>query len=301
MKLDQLRIFLTVAEVEHVTLASQRLNLTQSAVTGAIQALEQTHQVALFDRVGRGIRLNSVGRAFREKARAVLHAVEEAEALLGDLNQLSRGHLVIHASQTITSHWLPRYLVEFRTRHPGVTLEARVGNTRQCLAALMEGHCDLAFVEGAFHAPLVDEQVVAIDHLAIICAPGHALAGSHWQGLAQLTGWPLILREAGSGTRSTFDEAIVGAGLASSTLEVALELWSNEAICSAVAQSDHIGVVPWIVCEPLVHTGKLCALKANLVERPFRVLHHRQRHLSAAAKEFRNLLAGPVRGTADQA
>lgn len=72
MTLDQLRIFIAVAERQHVTRAAEALNLTQSAVSSAITTLEGRHGVALFDRAGRSIVLNRAGEVFLGEARKVL-------------------------------------------------------------------------------------------------------------------------------------------------------------------------------------------------------------------------------------
>src|SRR3546814_10149610 len=80
MTLDQLRIFVAVAEREHVTQAARALNLTQSAVSAAIATLEDRHGAHLFDRVGRGIALTEAGRAFLPEARAVLARVEDRKS-----------------------------------------------------------------------------------------------------------------------------------------------------------------------------------------------------------------------------
>ena len=64
MTLEQLRIFLEVAERQHVTRAAEVLNLTQSSVSAAIAALEARHAVRLFNRVGRGIELTEAGLLF---------------------------------------------------------------------------------------------------------------------------------------------------------------------------------------------------------------------------------------------
>ena len=72
MTLERLRIFVAVAEREHVTAAARALNLTQSAVSNALAALETEHEVHLFDRVGRGVVLNETGRVFLPEAKAVL-------------------------------------------------------------------------------------------------------------------------------------------------------------------------------------------------------------------------------------
>ena len=72
MTLEQLRIFIAVAEKQHVTQAARELNLTQSATSAAIAALETRYDVKLFDRIGRGIALTQTGRDFLVEARAVL-------------------------------------------------------------------------------------------------------------------------------------------------------------------------------------------------------------------------------------
>ena len=118
MTLEQLRIFVGVAEREHMTRAAEALNVTQSAASAAIAALEARHDVPLFHRVGRGIELTEAGRMFLDEARAVLGRAASAELALSEFGGLKRGTLRIVASQTIASYWLPARLAEFHRRHP---------------------------------------------------------------------------------------------------------------------------------------------------------------------------------------
>src|ERR1700693_4599506 len=80
--LDQLRIFVAVAERQHVTHAAEALNLAQSAASHAIASLEDRHQTKLFNRIGRHIEITDAGQAFLKEARAVLATVEAAELAL---------------------------------------------------------------------------------------------------------------------------------------------------------------------------------------------------------------------------
>src|SRR6516225_8093876 len=114
MTLEQLRIFEAVADREHVTRAAEALNLTQSAVSAAIAALEERHAVALFSRVGRRIELTHAGRLFLDEARAVLARTRAAELALSEIAGLERGTLTVYANQTIASYWFPPRLVSFR-------------------------------------------------------------------------------------------------------------------------------------------------------------------------------------------
>eukprot|EP01031_Cornospumella_fuschlensis_P014640 gene14640-17887_t len=95
MTLDQLRIFVAVAERLHMTRAAEAMNVTQSAASAAIAALETQHDVRLFDRIGRGLALTEAGKAFLPEAKAVLSRATIATACLNDLSNLRRGTLAI--------------------------------------------------------------------------------------------------------------------------------------------------------------------------------------------------------------
>ena len=82
MTLAQLRVFIAVAERQHLTRAAESLHIAQSAVSASIAALEAEHDAALFDRVGRGIRLTDAGRRFLIEARAVLASADQASRVL---------------------------------------------------------------------------------------------------------------------------------------------------------------------------------------------------------------------------
>ncbi|MEM5734300.1 LysR family transcriptional regulator, partial [Shewanella algae] len=79
-----LRIFVAVAEREHVTEAAKSLGLTQSAARAAINALENCYQSKLFNRVGRRVELNETGKAFLVEAKAILARVSSAELMLSE-------------------------------------------------------------------------------------------------------------------------------------------------------------------------------------------------------------------------
>src|SRR5215470_10628357 len=104
MTLEQLRVFVAVAERLHVTKAARALNLAQSAASHAIAALEGRYDTKLFNRVGRRIELTEVGQIFLMEARAVLAQAEVAQLALSEYGNLKRGTLSIQASQTIAGY-----------------------------------------------------------------------------------------------------------------------------------------------------------------------------------------------------
>src|SRR6202022_1352771 len=129
MTLEQLRIFIAVAEKQHVTQAANELHLTQSATSAAIAALEARYGIKLFDRVGGGIPLPPTGRDFLNEARAVVARAKAAAQVLNDLAGLKRGSLSLAASQTVANYWLPPPIETFRKGYPRIDPRVAVANT----------------------------------------------------------------------------------------------------------------------------------------------------------------------------
>ncbi|KQS74907.1 LysR family transcriptional regulator [Methylobacterium sp. Leaf361] len=290
MTLDQLRIFVAVAERQHVTRAAEALNIVQSAVSAAVSGLEERHAVKLFHRVGRGIELTDAGRVFLEEARAVLARAEAAERVLADLSGLRRGSLRVHASQTIASHWLPRHLVAFRAAHPDITIRLAVGNTAEVARAVADGSAELGFVEGEVEDPILASAAVAQDRLVLVVPAGHPFSARETLTAADLAGHPWVLREAGSGTRSAFEAALAAAGLALADVAVSLELPSNEAVLAAIEAGAGASVLSEAVVASKLAAGALVAPPFPLPARTFRMLRHRERYRSRAADALLGLI-----------
>jgi DNA-binding transcriptional LysR family regulator len=280
MTLEQLRIFVAVAQRSHITRAAAALHLGQSAVSAAISALEARHGALLFHRAGRGIALTETGRAFLPAAEAVLAEAARAEALLAALTNATAGRLRLQASQTIASYWLPRHLAAFRRTHPGIVLDLTIGNTTEVAAAILKGDAELGFVEGPVDAPSLTAATVARDQLIVLVAPTHP-----WANVtpADLTASAWVLREQGSGTRAEFEAALAAHGIAPSALNVALELPSNEAVRGAVEAGLGATALSASVAAPSLEAGLLAAVDFPLPARNFSVLHHASRRLSPAA------------------
>ncbi len=290
MTLEQLRVFVAVAERQHVTRAAEALNLAQSAVSAAIAALEARHAIKLFHRVGRGIALTDTGVAFLVEARAVLARAAAAELVLAELGGLKRGTLSLQASQTIASYWLPRHLVAFRRAHPGIDIRLCIGNTAQVAAAVHEGTAELGFVEGAVDDPALTSRLVARDQLVVVVAPNHPWATQDSLTAEALAQGEWVLREPGSGTRSVFEAALEDFGVACTSLRVALELPSNEAVRAAVEAGMGATALSASVAASSLEAGLLHQVKLVLPERDFHVLSHVGRYRTQAADALLRLI-----------
>lgn len=288
MTLEQLAIFVAVAEREHVTQAAAALHLTPSAVSSAIRSLEAYYDVQLFDRVGRGIELTRNGRLFLREARETLARARAAEAALMELGSLQKGTLDIHASQTIANHWLPPRLLRFVERHPGLTVNLSVGNTETVAAAVLGGEAELGFIEGAIDEPKLAATPFMQDKLVVVISSAGNPEPQTMEP-ADLLGLKWIMREEGSGTRRMFKDALGMLGIDHAALRVALTLPSNEGVLAAVRSGGHATALSESVVAPFVENGQLSVLAVDLHPRQFTILRHKERRLSAAAKALETL------------
>ena len=213
MTLEQLRIFVAVAEREHVTRAAEALHLTQSAVSAAVTTLEERHATKLFHRIGRRIELSEAGQLFLVEAKSVLGRAAAAETMLAELSGMKRGRLSLQASQTICSYWLPPFIVRYHELHPGIDIELAVGNTAQVCASVLSGSAELGFVEGDVDEPALANFIVARDRLVLVVAKSHPWASRRRRAAPDLLTTKWVLREQGSGTRSTFEAELRRRGL----------------------------------------------------------------------------------------
>jgi DNA-binding transcriptional LysR family regulator len=292
MTLDQLRVFVAVAERQHVTRAAEALHLAQSAVSASIAALETRHAIKLFHRVGRHIELTEAGGVFLGEARAVLARAEAAELVLSELGGLKRGTLAVQASQTIASYWLPRHLVAFRRAYPGIEVRMKVANTAEVATAIHEGIAELGFVEGVVDDPLVSSQPVARDQLVVVVSPEHPWAADAHVEPARLVETEWVLREPGSGTRSMFEAGLEALGVRAADLRVVLEMESNEAVRSAVEAGLGATAISATVAAPSLEAGLLNQVGIKLPDRNFYALRHVERYHSRAADALLSLVLG---------
>ncbi|MDT7953762.1 MAG: LysR substrate-binding domain-containing protein [Acetobacteraceae bacterium] len=290
MTLEQLRVFVAVADRQHMTRAAEALHLAQSAVSAAVAALETRHGAKLFHRVGRGIELTEAGTLFLAEARAVLARAEAAELVLSELGGLQRGTLSLYASQTIASYWLPRHLVAFRRAHPGIDIRLGVGNTAQVAEAVHKGLAEIGFIEGAVDDPAFVMTEVAKDQLIVVVGAEHEQRSDEIVDLSALAEFDWVLREPGSGTRSAFEAAIAAAGISVQRLKVAMEMPTNEAVRAAVEAGMGATAISASVAASGLEAGLLQQIKTTLPERGFYTIRHAERHRSAAGTKLLHLM-----------
>ncbi|MGE0005130.1 MAG: LysR substrate-binding domain-containing protein [Parvibaculaceae bacterium] len=289
MTLEQLRIFIAVAERGHMTKAAEMLGLSQSAASAAIKALEQGSGVRLFNRVGRRIELAPAGRRFLPEAKAVIERCAAARAMLEHDSGIVTGSLAIAASQTIASYWLPRRLAAFQEKHPEVRLNVSIGNTRRVENEILDGAADLGLVEGRTASDLLRRSRIASDRLMLVVARAHAPVAEVAAGRPDLRSLRWIVREGGSGTREVLQDLARRMRIAFEDLRIFLVLPSNEAVMQAVEAGAGATIMSELVVAKAIAEGSLRHVRLTLPKREFALISHRDRQpavVQVALKSF---------------
>jgi DNA-binding transcriptional LysR family regulator len=239
---DQLITFATVAEFGNISRAAVALHLSQPAVSGQLKLLQDEFGEPLYQREGRGVRLTAAGEQLLGHAERLRETFRQAQALRDALRGLERGTLRVGASTTPGSYVLPYLIATFHKHYPDVMVSTVGGNTAEIVAAL--GSLDIALIEGPAGDDLPLGTTVTAwqrDEIVAIVPAGHPLSdGRDSATLDELSAYPLVLREAGSGVRRVVERAFADHD---AVMHAALEIAGVEGVKEAVRAGMGIGFV----------------------------------------------------------
>ncbi|APH01198.1 hypothetical protein ASJ30_06275 [Janibacter indicus] len=277
LDIETLRLVVAVDDAGSLSAAARARGLSQPSASARVRAFEARWQLTLLDRTPRGSRLTTDGQAVVAWARQVLREVDTMRSGLASLRGARRGEVSVAASLTIAEHILPRWLGELRERlevHP----QLHVVNSDRVADMVRSRLVDIGFVETTMTTPGLEHRVVGTDRLVVVVPPGHAWARRRSPLTAPALGaaeW--VLREEGSGTRSTFERAL------GQRPTVALQAGSTAALLGAV----RAGLGPAVVSERAVaaevDTGGLVVVPTPLdLDRPLTAVWRKGARMSTA-------------------
>ncbi len=296
--LKQLSVLVSIYQTGSTSRASEQLHLSQSAVSSALTELESRLQMPLFERVGR--RLNQHPNAYP--------IYVQAQAILGQALTLEHyhkhqaGQIHIGASTTIGNYVLPPLLAKLYEALPNANLDMTIANTQEIVNEVEQLTIDIALVEGMprpLDTKVIEQRAWRTDTLIIF-----ARSNSKWlKGLSdydetekcyrlttqQLAKLPLLVREAGSGTRQIIDEQLLQH---LPNAEVIMAIQQSEAIKHMVSADIGLGCLSQHVVEAELNTGKLVQVKVAGIDlsRTWWLVWHKARHQSPIWQTFIDII-----------
>lgn len=212
MDLRDLRYFETIAELEHVGQAAERLHRTQPALTGAIRRLEKEAGAPLFERAGRGIRLTPAGRVMLRWAQRLRFDVEDAQREVGDIGRGLSGVVRLGIVPTAAQFQLPQAVRKLLAEAPDVRLKTTVSLVDALMPMLRGGELDLVVgTEGRPEAGFVSKRLIE-DQVVVAASAKHEIFRVT-PTLKELSRYRWVLQPPGAPTRDWLDHTFERRGL----------------------------------------------------------------------------------------
>jgi LysR family transcriptional regulator for metE and metH len=195
LEMRHLKLVAAIAETGSVTLASNRLHLTQSALSHQLRDAEEQLGVALFERRNRRMALTPAGERLLQSARAVIDELARAEKDIRECNGngTTKGVLRVSTECYTVYHWLPPRLKLFQHKFPAVDFQLVIEATDNPFEALLEGKLDLAIVCDPIRNRKIRYTPLFEDEVVIIVSPEHRLAGRKFAAPAEFANENLII------------------------------------------------------------------------------------------------------------
>ena len=296
--LKQLAVFVSIYQTGSTSRASEALHLSQSAVSSALTELESRLQMPLFERVGRRLNQHPNAHPIYVQAQAILGQ----SLTLEHYHKHQAGQIHIGASTTIGNYVLPPLLAELYKALPNANVNTYIANTQEVVAEVEQLNIDIALVEGMprpADTKVIEQRAWRTDTLIVFAkrdskwltdmAAYNDVDNCYELSIEQLAKLPLLVREAGSGTRQIIDEQLLQH---MPDAEVIMAIQQSEAIKHMVSADIGLGCLSQHVIEAELASGKLVQVKVAGIDlsRTWWLVWHKARHQSPIWQSFIDIL-----------
>lgn len=251
---SKLFTFLKVVEKKSYTAAAEELHLTQPAVTQHIKKLEEYYQCRFIEISGKVLSLTREGEFLYHYANMQLANEKQLKTQIQEM-VLS---LHIGATLSIADYYLPSLLKKY-VQEENRNFTIAVGNTETLLEKLIHGELDCAFIEGIFDTNLFESAIFCKAKFIPVAAASHPLKGKE-VSLSELSCFPLILREAGSGTRAILENYLYQKNCSVHSFPQILEIGSFGLIKQLLCDSQAVTFLYEKVAQREIEQGELCQI-----------------------------------------
>ena len=296
--LKQLSVFVSIYQTGSTSRASEALHLSQSAVSSALTELEARLQMPLFERVGRRLNQHPNAHPIYIQAQAIL-----GQALtLEHYHKHQAGQIHIGASTTIGNYVLPPLLAKLYAALPDANIDMYIANTQEVVSEVEQLNIDIALVEGMprpTDMKVIEQRAWRTDTLMIFTkrdskwltdmAAYNDEDNCYELSIAQLAKLPLLVREAGSGTRQIIDEQLLKH---LPDAEIVMAIQQSEAIKHMVSADIGLGCLSQHVIQAELTAGALVQVKVAGIDlsRTWWLVWHKARHQSPIWQSFIDIL-----------
>ena len=287
MTIRHLRIFIEVAKTGKMSIAAQKLFISQPTVSQAIRELEQHYNRKLFDRLSKKLYITSFGKKLLTHASQIVEQFDNLEKKMNDSIHIE--NLRIGASVTVGTCLLSKIIKEFHNAVPRVNTYAYVNNTSMVENKLLKSDLDVAIVEGNINSKDLITIPVIDDYLVLLCNNNHPILNKEEITLHDLENQRFAIREDGSGTREFFEKILHKYKI---NIQFAYESSSTDTIKRAILDDNCLSLLSVHTFEEDIINNKIHIIKTNLnpLKRSFKLVYHKDKIMTSSIITLKDIL-----------
>ncbi|MEG1411464.1 MAG: LysR family transcriptional regulator [Terrisporobacter sp.] len=286
MTIRHLKIFVTVIDCKTMRKASEKLYISQPAVSQAISELEKYYGIKVFERLSQRLYITEEGKLLLSSARYIIDSFEKMEEEILDASL--KLQIRIGGSVSIGTNLLIDLINKLEEQVPGIDVRVTINNTSKIEEMICNNDLDIAIVEGLVKSNEIIQQPVNDDELVIIVGKSHQFWDEKEINLSQLENRVVISREQGSSDRNQFEQF-----LSEHNVNVNKKWYctNTEAIKNIVIAGKGMAIISKMLVEKEIkdNTLRVLPIKDIKIERQNKLIYHKNKYISPQMKEFMDI------------
>ena len=284
ISIRQIEAFYYTAKLGSLSLAAEKLCITQAAASMALKGFEDQMGEKLFERNGKKLVLNKKGEAILETTAELLSKACELANFFSNKPCMC-GNLTIGTIPSIANYVLPEYITNFVNINRMVNISLNIGNSEETIDKVLKFEVDAGIIEKCCCQPMIKLIPWLDDELAVFVAPSHPLAEKETVTEEDIQNCDWVMREHGAGSRRVLENQFNARNI---KVKVLLEMEHNEAVKNAVANGGVLGCLSGYVLTDMENSGRIKRLNTPFLDlrRKFHIAVHRERYQPKIFKDF---------------
>jgi len=288
MQFESLKVFCDLVETKSFTKAAQASEVTQSAVSQTISALEAHFKSLLVERSKKNFRLTSEGQVLYDFSKRLLQTYSAIHSKMQELKHIVSGTIRLSTVYSIGLHDLPPYIKRFLKEYPEVNVHVEYRRANQVYEDVLANIVDLGLVAYPVHDSKLETVALRKDRLVLACPPQHPLAKLKMVKFKALDGQKFISFDPDMPTRKALDKLFKEHGVVA---EHVMEFDNIETAKRAVEIDCGVAIVPEDTVRQEVANQTLAAVRLEGDHfRQLAVIYKKNKVLSPAMKQLISLL-----------
>jgi DNA-binding transcriptional LysR family regulator len=285
MQVESFRVFRDLVESQSFSKAAQMNDITQSAVSQQVRAMEERFHVPLIERSSKRFALTREGELLYETSKEIITHYDSLQHHLDEMRNVVSGNIRVCTVYSIGLHELPPYLKKFLKEFPNVNIHVEYRRSNQVYDEVLDGTSDLGMVAFPTQKKGLKIDAFKKDRLVVICSPHHPLAAKKELEITDLAPHKYIAFESDIPTRRAIDKIFSEKGV---ELKPVMEFDNIETVKRAVEIDAGISIVPRATIEQEIKAGSLISIefRDKPYYRPLGIIYKSGRVLSPALKRF---------------